>query len=52
MKCQWRIEGIQVETPESFIDYESNFGTQIRTLIMANLVEGVDYVIDGNREFL
>ena len=42
--------GIQVETPESFIDYESNFGTQIRTLIMANLIEGVDYVIDGNRE--
>jgi hypothetical protein len=42
--------GIQQEVPEHFIDEENLFGTQIRKLIMADLVEGVDYVITPHGE--
>lgn len=37
--------GIQMEVPENFVDSDKLFGTQIRKLIMSDLVEGVDYKI-------
>ena len=37
--------GIQMEVPEHFVDSNNLFGTQIRKLIMADLVEGVDYQV-------
>lgn len=44
--------GIQMETPEHFIDSDNLFGSQIRKLIVSDLTEGVDYVIgkDGKNQ--
>ena len=42
--------GIQQEVPEHFRDSNNLFGSQIRKLIMSDLVEGVDYVITKDGE--
>lgn len=39
--------GIQMETPEHFRDSDNLFGTQIRKIIMSDLVEGVYYDVTG-----
>lgn len=44
--------GIQMETPEHFLDSNNLFGTQIRKLIMADLVEGVDYKVVRGKDIL
>lgn len=40
------LRGIQQENPEHFMDYENFFGTQFRSIIMNNLIEGEDYIIN------
>ena len=37
--------GIQMETPQHYKDTQNLFGTQLRKIIIADLVEGHDYVI-------